>query len=85
MGAMIAALLSQIWPYLLAAAGAVAAVLGFGASQRAAGRKQAAQQSLQDAQETRRKADDVAEKIASMDDRAVVSAARKWVRDPDDE
>ncbi|HEX7386233.1 MAG TPA: hypothetical protein VF285_03020 [Castellaniella sp.] len=82
---MIAALLSQIWPYLLAAAGAVAAVLGFGASQRATGRKQAQADRLQEAQETRRKADAMAEKVAAMDDRAVVDAARKWVRDAHDE
>ncbi|MER1940660.1 hypothetical protein ABS755_08120 [Castellaniella sp. FW104-16D08] len=82
---MIAALLSQIWPYLLVAAGAVAAVLGFGASQRAAGRKQEQASRLQEARKAREKADDVAEKIASLDDRAVLDAARKWVRNADDE
>lgn len=82
---MMAALLSQIWPYLLAAAGAVAAVLGFGASQRATGRKQEQAKRLQEAQEARRKADDVADKISALDDRAVIDAARGWVRDSTDE
>ncbi|TAN28854.1 MAG: hypothetical protein EPN31_07545 [Castellaniella sp.] len=77
---MITALLAQIWPYLLAAVGAVAAVLGFGASQRAAGRQQEQAARLQEAQEARRNADAVAEKIASLDDRAVLDAAHKWVR-----
>lgn len=82
---MITALLAQIWPYLLAAAGAVAAVLGFGASQRAAGRRAELNQRLLDAVKSRRKADDIVQKVDSMDDRAVVDAARKWVRDTDDE
>lgn len=70
---MIAALLSQIWPYLLAAAGAVAAVLGFGASQRAQGRKQAQAQALQDQLDAKRKADDVAQKVSEMDDSDLLS------------
>jgi hypothetical protein len=79
---MITALLAQIWPYLLAAAGAVAAVLGFGASQRATGRKQAQAQSLQEAQKAVEKADDAAQKVDALDDDSVRRRASGWVRGP---
>lgn len=79
---MITALLAQIWPYLLAAAGAVAAVLGFGASQRSAGRKQAQAQSLQEAQKAVEKANDAAQKVDALDDGSVRRRASDWVRGP---
>ena len=70
---MITALLAQIWPYLLAAVGAIAAVLGFGASQRAAGRKQVEAQKLQDKLEAKRKSDELVQKISDMDDGDILS------------
>lgn len=80
---MITALLAQIWPYLLVAAGAVAAVLGFGVSQRSAGRTQAQAQSLKEAQKAVEKAHDAAQKVDTMDDDSVRRSASDWVRGPD--
>lgn len=65
---MIAAIISQAWPYIAGALAVIVGLLGFGASQRARGREQERTDRLKEAQEARREADANAEKIRRLDD-----------------
>lgn len=69
---MIEAIIAQVWPYILGALAIIAGLLGFGASQRARGREQERQTRLEEARESRRKADEIAQKIHRMDDSDLV-------------
>lgn len=78
---MIEVLIAQFWPYILAAVGAVAGILGFGASQRARGRDQErSKQAAQDRKSVGVK-NEVDRKIESLDDAAVRDRARQRMRD----
>lgn len=81
---MLGALWSRAQGWLLMLGAAILVLAGAYAAGSRAAKKSAELDQARRAADERRKADDVAEKIASMDDRAVLSAARRWVRDHDE-
>lgn len=70
---MMSALISQLLPYILGALALLAGLFGYGASQRARGRERAKLERLEQAQESRRNADEIADEIRRMDDADVLA------------
>lgn len=80
---MIELILGQIWPYLLGAAALVAGWFAARAGGKASERQKMDAQINKQADQARKGARDVADKVDSMDDAAVRDSARKWVRGDD--
>ena len=80
---MLAALWGRIQGWLLMLGAALLVLVGAYAVGTRAARKSVELDQARRSAERRRRADDVAEKVAAMGDRAVTDAARRWVRNPD--
>lgn len=81
---MIAVLWGKIQLWLAAAGGLVVLVAGAWFAGRSHGKSDADAARLRANDELRRHANEVADQVDSLDDDAVLDAARKWVRNPDE-
>ena len=78
---MLAALIAQFWPYIAAAAGAVALWVGNNARQRSLGRKQAEIKAKEQQAKAMNNAKEVQDDVNQMDDATVHAGISKWMRD----
>lgn len=74
------ALLSSLWPYIIAAGAALAAFLGAYLKGRSAGKQSEQAKQLRERQEARDTADEVDSDVGAMPPDAAREALKKWGR-----